>query len=89
MHKLTKWVLRTWITIASAIAFAAGWFALAQAEQPAQSAQTEQTQQTEQTVSTTAVVLSPVPSLDDLSTGNTEPGFTIVQAAPQLRTGGS
>ena len=88
MNKITKKILRIWITVSSLILFAIGWITLAHAEKPAPLAL--------QVIDTAPQIetqeLAPVLSLEDFSqTANrptiSQPTANIIM--PRLRTRGS
>jgi len=88
MNKITKNILRIWISITSIIVFAIGWITLAHAQKP-----TPLTSQTAEVFSTSELPeLAPIPSLEDLTDNLSQPVFiqpNVNFNMPRLRTRGS
>ena len=93
MNKITKNILRIWISLSSLVLFAIGWIALAHAEKPAPLASQFTSTTTSIIVeSVDSVELAPVPSLEDLTQTNNLPAIsqpTVNFSMPRLRTRGS
>ena len=92
MHKITKNILRIWISVSSLILFAISWITLAHAQKPAPLAsQIINSAPVMETV-VESVELAPVPALEDLSQTANRPTIsqpTINFNMPRLRTRGS
>ena len=88
MNKITKNLLRIWISIISVIVFTIGWITLAHAQKPAQLIyQSFETQ----TLSESSD-LAPIPSLEDLTQNVSRPSISrpsVNFSMPRLRTRGS
>ena len=91
MNKITKKILRIWITVSSLILFAIGWITLAHAEKPAPLA-LQMVDNASQTETTETLELAPVLSLEDFSQTANQPTISQPTAniiMPRLRTRGS
>ena len=90
MNKITKNILRIWISITSIIVFAIGWITLAHAQKPAPLIN----QTTEVSSVDGFPELAPIPSLEDLTQNSSQGQVTFIQPSvnfnmPRLRTRGS
>lgn len=88
MNRLTKSLLRIWISTSSVGAFAIGWSALAHSPKPAPL----QVQAASVSAPAELPTLDPVPSLEDLlqgSAASNAPQPSFVFSMPMLRTRGS
>lgn len=91
MNKITKNMLRIWISITSMMIFAMGWITLAHAQKPAPLT-VQITEAAPSAAPADSLNLEPVPSLEDLTQSSKRP--TISQPSvnfnmPRLRTRGS
>lgn len=93
MNKLTKNLLRIWISTTSVIAFAAGWIALAHAPKPAPlDIQSVAILSSIESPTTDSFDLEPVPSLEGLLQGSVQTATSQRSFnfnLPRLRTRGS
>lgn len=88
MNKITRKILRIWISLSSMGVFLVGWVALAHAPKPAPLV----TQEAVVSVDTPLPSLEPVPSLESLVGGSGQLNFSqpnIAVNLPRLRTRGS
>jgi hypothetical protein len=88
MNKITKNILRIWISITSIIVFAVGWITLAHAQKPVPLS----TQIVEFASPTNPVDLAPIPLFEDLTRSVNRPAFSQPNVnfnIPRLRTRGS
>ena len=88
MNKITKNILRIWITVSALVLFGLGWVALAHAQKPAPLAD----QFTNNAATVETVELAPVPSLEDLAGTTNQPAISQPSVnfnMPRIRTRGS
>ena len=88
MNKITKNILRIWITVSALVLFGIGWVTLAHAQKPASLA--SQFTNTASVVET--VSLMPVPSLNDFTETINRPVISQPSVnfnMPRMRTRGS
>jgi hypothetical protein len=88
MNKITKTILRIWITVSALVLFGIGWVALAHAQKPASLAD----QFTNNTIVVETVDLAPVLSLEELAGTTNRPVISQPSVninIPRMRTRGS
>ncbi|MCA9937640.1 MAG: hypothetical protein KC418_03290 [Anaerolineales bacterium] len=94
MNKLTKILLRLWISLMSVATFVAGWAMLSHAQKPAPLTPTAPAQTTTNTT-INMPELAPIPSLEELVGSNetaNQPVFvqpSVSTGFPRMRTRGS